>query len=254
MVDRVAGSSRQLRSRAWFSSSRFSARVEHDLLGAGAGDLVVPVEHALLDRDRRERRRVDVVRHAARTSSARDDDAAGRRPGDDDRRPQRRQTARRREPTRTRRADRPRRLAAGRRSASRIGRSGRPPSVVRGRADRGADELRTPRPGRRAAPPWCRTRRSAAPSASVLATATRRPNSDASDPSGRHGLRVRDHEEQEDQHLGRGHDHPPEVEPADRRERPARGHAVSGRGEHPDARRPARARTSPPRRAGAGGG
>ena len=36
---------------------------------------------------------------------------------------------------------------------------------------------------------------------------------DPSGAAGGHGLRVGDHEEQEDQHLGRGHDHPPEVEP-----------------------------------------
>ncbi len=54
------------------------------------------------------------------------------------------------------------------------------------------------------------------------------------DSPGRHGLRVGDHEEHEDQHLWRGDDHSPVVEPADRRERPARRHAVSGRREQPD--------------------
>ena len=55
---------------------------------------------------------------------------------------------------------------------------------------------------------------------SVLATADQQPEHDPSDVPGRHGLGVRDHEEQEDQDLGRGHDDPPEVDPADGRERP----------------------------------
>ena len=55
---------------------------------------------------------------------------------------------------------------------------------------------------------------------SVLATATSTAEHDATDPPGRHGLRVGDHEEQEDQDLGRGDDHAPEVEAADGRERP----------------------------------
>ncbi len=71
-------------------------------------------------------------------------------------------------------------------------------------------------------------------SSRVLATATRKPNIDSPDTSGRRGLGVGDHEEQEDQHLGRGDDHSPEVESADRLERPVRGHAVPGAGEQPD--------------------
>ena len=63
------------------------------------------------------------------------------------------------------------------------------------------------------------------------------PEHDTADPPGRQGLRVRDHEEHEDEDLRRRDDHPPELEPADRREGPARDHAVPGRGEHPDARR-----------------
>ena len=55
--------------------------------------------------------------------------------------------------------------------------------------------------------------------------------------AGRHGLRVRDHEEQEDEDLGRGDDHPPVVEAAHGRERPAGDHAVARRREHADARR-----------------
>ena len=57
---------------------------------------------------------------------------------------------------------------------------------------------------------------------------------DTADTPGRHRLRVRDHEEQEDQHLGRGDDRSPEVEPADGSERPAGGHAVPGGREEPD--------------------
>ena len=74
-----------LRSSAWFSSSRFSASVSDDLLGARAGDLVVPVGDVLLDGDRRERRRVDLVRHAVQDlGRVRRDDPARRRAGGDD--------------------------------------------------------------------------------------------------------------------------------------------------------------------------
>jgi len=38
--------------------------MEHELLAAGAGDLVVPVGDVLLDGDRREGRRIDPVRDA----------------------------------------------------------------------------------------------------------------------------------------------------------------------------------------------
>ncbi len=50
-------------------------------------------------------------------------------------------------------------------------------------------------------------------------------------------LRVGDHEEEEDEQLGRGHQHPPEIPAGDRPEVPARRHRVAARGEHPDARR-----------------
>jgi hypothetical protein len=43
----------------------------------------------------------------------------------------------------------------------------------------------------------------------------------------RHGLGIGDHEEEEDQHLGRRDDHPPEPRTAHRRERPAGRHAMS---------------------------
>ena len=49
--------------------------------------------------------------------------------------------------------------------------------------------------------------------------------------------RVGDHEEEEDEDLGRGDEQPPEVEPGDRAEVPRRRHLVPGRGEHRDARR-----------------
>ena len=58
---------------------------------------------------------------------------------------------------------------------------------------------------------------------------------DPADAPGRHGLRVRDHEEQEDEDLGRRDDHPPVVEAAHGRERPAGDHAVARRREHADA-------------------
>ena len=49
-------------------------------------------------------------------------------------------------------------------------------------------------------------------------------------------LRVGDHEEEEDQHLGREHEHPPEVRARDRAEVPARGHLMAAEREHADAR------------------
>ena len=74
-------------------------------------------------------------------------------------------------------------------------------------------------------------------------------------PGGSHrdGLRVGDHEEDEDQQLGRGDDHPPEVEPAHRLERPGGGHAVTGCGQQTQVPPPASPRTSPPSRAAGAG-
>ena len=60
---------------------------------------------------------------------------------------------------------------------------------------------------------------------------------DATDLARRGRLRVRDHEEQEDHQLGRQDDHPPVVEPADRREGPVRDHAVAGAGEQAERER-----------------
>ena len=71
---------------------------------------------------------------------------------------------------------------------------------------------------------------------SVLAMATSSPNATRPTRPGRHGLGVRDHEEEEDQDLGRGHDRPPEVGPADGRERPVGDHAVARACEHSGAR------------------
>ncbi len=72
---------------------------------------------------------------------------------------------------------------------------------------------------------------------SVLVTATRKPKTMRPHAAGRHRLRVGDHEEEEDEHLGREEDHPPVVEPAHWRERPPRHHGMAGRGEEPEAGR-----------------
>ena len=75
---------------------------QDDRLGARSDDLVVPVDDALLDGDRREGRRVDIVGDTAEdVLGPGDDDAASRAPGDDDadpdaRRPRRRSCRRRR--------------------------------------------------------------------------------------------------------------------------------------------------------------
>ena len=59
--------------------------VQDELPGDRSGDLVVPVGDVLLDRDRRERRRVDVVGHPAQdVVGAEDERAPCRRPGGDD--------------------------------------------------------------------------------------------------------------------------------------------------------------------------
>ena len=61
-ASRIAGSARQQRLAL---ELQVLGQRQDDLLGARAGDLVVPVGDVLLDGDRRERRRVDVVRHPA---------------------------------------------------------------------------------------------------------------------------------------------------------------------------------------------
>ena len=102
---------------------------------------------------------------------------------------------------------------------------------------------------RQAARPSCRTRRSGAPSAACWRSPTSVPNTTRPTRPAGHGLGVRDHEEQEDHHLGRGHDDAPVVDAAHGRERPVRGHAVARRGEHARGRSRARPRTSPRGRA-----
>ena len=206
-----------------------------DLLRARPGDLVVAVGHVLLDGDRREaspdrpgaaRRSSDLggVRRrrgrapaspaatipTPRTSTATTisptrgdaaDDAAPASP-----------------PARAARANRRRSSAADCGSGSSRSSSGR--------AAQTDDEAR------RAAPTFVPNSLVCGAISSVLATATRRPNTTRPTRPAGHGLRVGDHEEQEDQDLGRGDDDPPEVDAADRRERPVRGHAVARRGEH----------------------
>ncbi len=71
---------------------------------------------------------------------------------------------------------------------------------------------------------------------SVLVTATRKKKTMRLALAAGHRLRIGDHEEEEDQHLGREHDHAPVVEAAHWRERPPRHHGVAGRGENPEAR------------------
>ena len=73
------------RRSAWFSSSRFSASVSTISWAPWPGDLVVPVRDVLVDRDRRERRRVDLVGHPVEDlGRVERDEPAGRRAGDDD--------------------------------------------------------------------------------------------------------------------------------------------------------------------------
>ncbi len=65
----------------------------------------------------------------------------------------------------------------------------------------------------------------------------------AADPALRRRLRVGDHEEEEDHHLGREHDHAPELEAGDRAEMPAGRHLMAGRGDHARCRSRRRPRT-----------
>ena len=176
------------------------------------------------------------------------DDAARRCPGGDDGRRRAPPTNARNSAPRSSRAGAPptRRSVAG--SAAASARAGRARSS-RSRSGRPAQTT--------ASPPSSAT---FVPNSSVCGAMSERAGHgdeeaehDPAAASGRHGLRVGDHEEQEDQDLGRGDDHPPVVEAADRRERPAGDHAMARRGEHADARgqgEPERRR----RRRGARGG
>ena len=219
---------------------------QDDLPGARAGDLVVPVDTSCS---------TEIAGNVAgsmswgtrpRTSSAAR--TSGRGPATRRRRWRRRRRRRRRRSARPARGDG---AAAGRRSPRRAVRTGRssPPSVARAPGGRAADGRRRRRRARRGARPWCRTRSVCGAISSVLAKPTSSPNTHPPDPAGRHRLRVRDHEEQEDQDLGRRDDHPPVVEPAHRRERPAGDHAVARTRRARRHRRRGRSRTSPPRRA-----
>ena len=197
---------------------------------------MIPVGHVRLDGDRRERRRVDLCgrgRGCRRLPGRRprgpvhpaDDD-----PGSDERRPPRR-------PALAQGTDGAAPVPGAGTSRSRIGRAAQTTTRPASRATLVPNSLVCGAISR------------------VLATPTSTPNSDATDPPGGHRLRVGDHEEQEDQHLRGGHDHPPEVEPAHGRERPAGGHAVPGRRERSRGRRPSvtqneAARPSRRRRAG----
>ena len=164
-----------------------------------------------------------------------DDEPARRRPGDDDADPEDEHG----------RDDEPDPEAAPRatpapgrrrsRAGSRTGRCRPPWSAAPARAGRGSAGPRTRRPGPTSSP-------TLVPNSSVWGAMQERARDgdedaehDPPDPPGRHGLRVRDHEEQEDQDLGRGDDDAPEVDAADGRERPVRDHAVARAGEEPDA-------------------
>ena len=212
------------RRSAWFSTSRFSARSSGSAGRRRRRSLWSQSVTSWLDGDRRERRRIDLVRDVvqdlAPCRAPRAREPACRRPRC---RPRRRG---RRAPISATRAP-PRRspTPASPPVASRVAK----PTEIVG-AERGSGRTRSrigraahrrPR-DRRAARPSCRTRSVCGAISSVLATATSSAEHDPPDPPCRHGLRVGDHEEQEDQDLGRGHDHPPEVEAADRRERPVR--------------------------------
>ena len=231
MIDRREDRRDRRRSSAWFSSSRFSASVSTIACAPVAGDLVVPVRDVLVDRDRRKRRGIDLVRDPVedRRRVSVEDDPAGRRAGDDDAGADD-EDGDDDEPDPAGATDAFRRLACRRsRGVSRTGRSRPPPTAVPARAGRGSGRPRRRRPDPPAARPWC-------PNSSVCGAMQERAGDgdeeaehDPPDLPSRHRLRVRDHEEQEDQHLGRGDDHPPEVEPADGRERPVRGHAVARR-------------------------
>ena len=116
------------------------------------------------------------------------------------------------------------------------GRRRRARAADRSRRAGGAAPARRGRRSRaiRAAPPCSRTRSSSARSAPTASS----PSDDRIDEPARwrprRRLRVGDHEEEEDEHLGRGDEHPPEVEARDRAEVPARGHRVAREREHAD--------------------
>ena len=188
-----------------------------------------------------------------------------RRPGRSDSRPGRRRSA----PRSSGRARSRRRATEGSRSAAgaRCARAApRPPPAGRGcpRRHRGrvADEHDRRRPLRArlgsrrttvARPSSGRAAQTIAsdPSTATLAqnsvrvgaissVASRRDRGGVRHPglaSGRDRLRVGDHEEQEDEDLRRGDEHPPEVGARDRADVPARGHRVTRQREHADRRR-----------------
>ena len=166
---------------------------QHDLTRPCAGDLVVPVEDVLLDGDRGEGGRVDLVGDPAQHVGGRGDDPARRRAGGDDGRPEHRR------PT-------PGTALPGAAGPA-AGRPGEPVAgtpASTGRVDR-ADSSRSA------------IGRQAHTTASPPSSATFVPNSvrlwghqqraghgdeeaehDPAAAAGGHGLRVRDHEEQED--------------------------------------------------------
>ena len=201
---------------------------QDDLLGARSGDLVVPVEDLLVDGDRGERGRVDLDGHAADDVGRRRHDGPARRgPGDDDRRGDHDEDARATTPARARTP------AAGVTQPAEVvggGPWGRNEPVhertarahdgqAAEQADLGPELVRLRRHQERAG------------------DGHEEGEHDTADAPGRQRPRIRDHEEQEDEHLRRRDDHAPVVEPAHRRERPAGDHAVPGRGEQPDAGR-----------------
>ena len=208
----------------------------HDVAGALALDRVVPVGHVLADRDRRERRRVDLVGDRVQDRGGVEDRQPGRRAGRDD--------------PDADREDEDERQADARRAADR---------AVTGSAAAGREPCREPaqlvRGGLRLGQEPLEDRPDRADRDEAGEEGDLRPElvrlrgdedrardrdedaeDDPPDATGRDGLRVRDHEEQEDQDLRRGHDHAPEVDPADGAERPVRGHAVAGARQQADPR------------------
>ena len=228
MVDRVRILASP-RSSAWFSSSRFSAsvtRISWHRLGPRARG--PSRRRPDIDRDRRERRGIDWCGTPSSTSAVLASDEPARRCArSDDAGADDEDDAARRRPTRAAPRTTPqpdRRPSRARREAAEIVR--RRPRLRQERSRIGRAAQTTTRPA--SSPTFVPHSSVCGAISSTLATATRSAEHDPADPAGRHGLRVGDHEEQEDQDLRRGHDRPARSRPR-RRARTTSSRSCSGR-------------------------
>ena len=178
----------------------------HDLLHPGAGELGVEVDDVLTDVNGRERRGVDLERHAVQDlRRVERHGLAGRRARDDDPGPDREHRHARRDPPLPRagpgrrrpRATQAREAARERAQSIALGlRRGQEP--LDERASRAYDHEAGEQPDLRPELVGLRRHQERAHDRDE------QPEHDAPDAPGGDGLRVRDHEEQEDQDLGRG--------------------------------------------------